>query len=294
MRHAHRKLLVANRGEIARRMMRTCRSMGIWDGRGLCGRRCDAPHVRSRTRRCGSGWRCVAESYLDVGCISRGEADRRRLRCIRAMGFSRENRRLRAGGDRRGPHFVGPSPDAIRAMGGKREAKRGRCDGGRACSSPASMAAHQSTAHAGAEAREIGLPGLVKPSAGGGGKGMRIARAPASLQEAIESGAPRGAERLRRSARCSSSGTSSVRGMSRFRSSVTSTGNSCTSSSASAPSSGGTRRWSRRRLRRRSTPSCAGAWARRRSRRGAGHRLHQRGHRRVPAGRRRRVLFPPR
>ena len=127
---------------------------------------------------------------------------------------------------------------------------------------------------------------LVKASAGGGGRGMRIVRDARDLAGGGRVGA--GARRRRRSAtaRSSASGTSSGPGTSRCRSSPTRTAPSCRSASGSARSSAGTRRSSRRRPRRRSTAAAARAAVRRGGRRRPGGRLRRRRHGRVPARRR--------
>ena len=144
--------------------------------------------------------------------------------------------------------FVGPKPAAIRAMGLKREAKA--LVGARGVPLvPGFDGGDQSTATLKKKALELGLPVIFKPSAGGGGKGMKIARAPDELREAIESG--------RREAQNAFGdptldhrevpGAPAAPGDPAAR--ATSTATWCTCSSASAASSGGTRRWSKRRPR---------------------------------------------
>jgi acetyl-CoA carboxylase biotin carboxylase subunit len=181
------KLLVANRGEIALRVMRTAKRLGLSTVAVYSDADANAPHVRFADEAVRLGPAPSSESYLDAAALLRAAAlvgaD-----CLHpGYGFLSENPDFAQAVLDAGLTFVGPRPDAIRAMGLKREAKalvarRGvplvpGFDGG-----------DQSTALLEQKALELGLPVIFKPSAGGGGKGMKIARTPAELREAIESG----------------------------------------------------------------------------------------------------------
>ena len=138
--------------------------------------------------------------------------------------------------------------------------------GGRAGRSRASRAPGSTTRRSRARRSALGLPLLVKASAGGGGKGMRLVRDAAALPDALAAARREAHARLRRrhaAARALLRRAAPRRGADLRRRARAA---SCTSSSASARSSAATRRSSRRRRRRRSTPRCARAWARRRSR----------------------------
>jgi acetyl-CoA carboxylase biotin carboxylase subunit len=181
------KLLVANRGEIALRVMRTARKMGLATVAVYSDADVSTPHVKFADEAVRLGPAPSAHSYLDMQAIIRA-AKLTGADCIHpGYGFLSENPDFAKAVIDAGITWVGPKPEAIRAMGLKREAKalvgkRGvplvpGFDGG-----------DQSTALLEAKAMEIGLPVIFKPSAGGGGKGMKIARSKDDLREAIESG----------------------------------------------------------------------------------------------------------
>ena len=177
-------LLVANRGEIAVRIARTARRLGMRTvGLHLDGER--APDGMDQT--------AVIAGYLD------GEAV---LGAARAMGadaihpgygFLSENAAFARSVEAAGLTWVGPPPGAIAAMGDKAAARHEAARRGVAVV-PGYDGAAQDGATLQREALRIGYPVLVKPSAGGGGKGMRIVRAPAELAEASR-GARREADR---------------------------------------------------------------------------------------------------
>ena len=181
------KLLVANRGEIALRVMKTAKRMGLATVAVYSDADAHAPHVKFADEAVRIGPAPSKDSYLSIDAVLRA-AKVTGADCIHpGYGFLSENPEFAQAVFDAGITFVGPTPEAIRAMGLKREAKalvekRGvplvpGFDGG-----------DQSTALLEKKALEIGLPVIFKPSAGGGGKGMKIARKPEELREAIESG----------------------------------------------------------------------------------------------------------
>ena len=243
-------VLVANRGEIAVRVIRTLRALGIRSVAVYSDADADAPHVRGRRRRrpdrAGAG-RAV---YLSIEAVIAAARATGAQAIHPGYGFLSENPAFAAACDGAGIVFVGPPAAAIEAMGDKIRAKQTvaaagvpvvpGCDRSRAVRRRSSPRPR----HA------IGFPVLLKPSAGGGGKGMRLvhdARRPARPRSRRPA-----ARRAARSAttRCSSSGSSPPRGTSRSRCSPTRTATSSTSASASAACSAATRRSSRRRRRR--------------------------------------------
>ena len=181
------KLLVANRGEIALRVMRTARSMGLGTVAVYSDADANAPHVRFADEAVRIGGAPSSESYLNQAAILRA-AKLTGADCLHpGYGFLSENPDFAQAVIDAGLTFVGPKPAAIRAMGLKREAKA--LVGARGVPLvPGFDGGDQSTALLEKKAIEIGLPVIFKPSAGGGGKGMKIARAPGELKEAIESG----------------------------------------------------------------------------------------------------------
>ena len=180
------KLVIANRGEIAERIRRTCESLGIATVAVFSDADADAPYVRRADEAVRLGPAPSRDSYLRIDRLL--EAARRTgADAIHpGFGFLAENAEFAQAVRDAGLVFVGPSASAIRAMGGKREAKRIAEEAG----VPVIPGYHgdaQDAATLVERAREIGFPLLVKASAGGGGKGMRIVREERELEAAIES-----------------------------------------------------------------------------------------------------------
>ncbi len=181
------KLLVANRGEIALRVMRTARKMGLATVAVYSDADASAPHVKFADEAVRIGPAPSVQSYLRADALLQA-AKLTGADCLHpGYGFLSENPDFAQAVLSAGLTFVGPKPAAIRAMGLKREAKA--LVGARGVPLvPGFDGGDQSTALLEAKALEIGLPVIFKPSAGGGGKGMKIARKPEDLREAIESG----------------------------------------------------------------------------------------------------------
>ena len=178
-----RSLLVANRGEIARRIMRTAREMGLRTIAVYAEGDADAPFVREADEAVALDGRTAAESYLDIGKIL-DAARRSGAEAIHpGYGFLSENAGFARAVAEAGLVWVGPPADAIAAMGDKLAAKRAMDAAG-----VPTLPSHEVApgADAAAPAQAIGYPLLVKASAGGGGKGMRVVEAPDDLQAAIE------------------------------------------------------------------------------------------------------------
>jgi acetyl-CoA carboxylase biotin carboxylase subunit len=184
MRARFRKVLVANRGEIARRVLRTLREMGVASVAVYSDADAAAPHVTEADEAVRLGPAPSAESYL---------AGDRILEAARAVGadalhpgygFLAENADFAARCAEAGVVFIGPAPDAIRKMGSKIEAKEVMAAAGVPVI-PGISGAGKGNESLAAAAGELGFPVLVKASAGGGGKGMRIAEDEAALPEAM-------------------------------------------------------------------------------------------------------------
>jgi acetyl/propionyl-CoA carboxylase alpha subunit len=179
------KLLIANRGEIARRIQRTCREMGISTVAVHSDADRGAVFVQEADEAIALGGNTPAESYLDLEKIL-SAALRTGAEAIHpGFGFLSENagfaRRVREAG----LIFVGPTPEAIEAMGDKASSKWLLETHGVPLI-PGYQGEDQSPACLEAEALRIGFPLLVKASAGGGGKGMRIVRRAEELPGALE------------------------------------------------------------------------------------------------------------
>ena len=177
------KLLVANRGEIALRVMRTARAMGIATVAVYSDADEDAPHVRFADEAVRIGAPPARESYLAINAL----LDAARVTGADAVhpgyGFLSENPAFAEAVAEAGLVFVGPPADVIRALGSKQQAKRIAERAG----VPTVPGYHGDDQGRLAEhGQAIGFPLLVKASAGGGGKGMRVVRAAGELAEAIE------------------------------------------------------------------------------------------------------------
>ncbi len=181
------KLLVANRGEIALRVMKTARKMGLGTVAVFSDADANAPHVKFADEAVRIGPAPSRDSYLSTEAILCA-AKRTGADCVHpGYGFLSENPDFAQAVTDAGLTFIGPTPEAIRAMGLKREAKA--LVGARGVPLvPGFDGGDQSIALLEKKALEVGLPVIFKPSAGGGGKGMKIARKPEELREAIESG----------------------------------------------------------------------------------------------------------
>jgi acetyl-CoA carboxylase biotin carboxylase subunit len=167
-----RKLLVANRGEIAVRVMRTAREMGIATVAVHSQVERFAPHVLAADEAVELGPAPSAESYLRgeriIGHALRLEADA----IHPGYGFLSENAAFARACAEAGLIFVGPAPETIEAMGSKTRARETMRRAGVPVV-PGSEAAIDDGAHARRLAQEIGYPLMIKAAAGGGGKGMR-------------------------------------------------------------------------------------------------------------------------
>ncbi len=171
-------ILVANRGEIACRVMRTARALGYRTVAVFGAADANALHVRQADAA------VRIESYLDGAAII-AAAKRSSAQAIHpGYGFLSENAGFAQACADAGLVFVGPGPQAIRAMGDKAEAKRRMHEAGVPCA-PGYLGDAQDEATLRGEALKLGFPLLVKAVAGGGGRGMRLAHDAADLAEAI-------------------------------------------------------------------------------------------------------------
>jgi propionyl-CoA carboxylase alpha chain len=177
-----KKILVANRGEIACRIMRTCRAMGIKTVAVYSEADADALHVRDADEAVAIGPAPAAKSYLVIDGIV--EAARRTgAEAVHpGFGFLSENRLFAAALKKAGVAFIGPEPKAIAAMGDKIESKK-LAKKARVSTVPGHLDVIRDDQEAVKIARDIGYPVMIKASAGGGGKGMRIARDDAEVRD---------------------------------------------------------------------------------------------------------------
>ncbi|MEU1016074.1 biotin carboxylase N-terminal domain-containing protein [Streptomyces sp. NPDC005898] len=177
-------VLVANRGEIAVRVIRTLRALGIRSVAVFSDADADARHVREADTAVRIGPPPAAESYLSVERILGAAAASGAQAVHPGYGFLAENAAFAQACADAGLAFIGPPAPAIDLMGDKIRAKETVRAAGVPVV-PGSSGSGLSDAELAAAAREIGTPVLLKPSAGGGGKGMRLVRDEALLAEEI-------------------------------------------------------------------------------------------------------------
>jgi 3-methylcrotonyl-CoA carboxylase alpha subunit len=178
------KILIANRGEIAVRLIRACHELGIAAVAVYSEADRGALHVREADEAYPIGPAPAAQSYLSVERIVEAAA-RSGARAVHpGYGFLSERAPFARACAAAGLLFIGPPPEAIELMGSKIAAKRLAEQAG-VPTAPGYMGGDQTPARLRAEAARVGLPLLIKASAGGGGKGMRVVRALDELDEAL-------------------------------------------------------------------------------------------------------------
>ena len=179
-----KKILIANRGEIACRVIRTCRRMGIHAIAVYSEADRDAQHVRLADEAWPIGGPRPDESYLRGDAIIEVARKTGAEAIHPGYGFLSENTAFSRASVAAGIVFIGPDPESIEAMGSKAAAKRlmARHD---VPLVPGYDGDNQDNALLAAEAHRIGYPLLLKPSMGGGGKGMQIVRSDAEFPEAL-------------------------------------------------------------------------------------------------------------
>ncbi|MFJ8963994.1 acetyl/propionyl/methylcrotonyl-CoA carboxylase subunit alpha [Lentzea sp. NPDC102401] len=179
-------VLVANRGEIAVRVIRALRSLGIRSVAVYSDADAEALHVRLADEAVRIGPAAARESYLSIEKIVAAAVSTGAQAIHPGYGFLAENTAFAAACDAAGIVFVGPPASAIDAMGDKIRAKLTVSAAGVPVV-PGRTRAGMSDDEIVDAALEIGFPVLLKPSAGGGGKGMRLVHEESALREAIES-----------------------------------------------------------------------------------------------------------
>ena len=174
------KVLIANRGEIALRIHRACREMGIKTVAVHSTADADMMNVRLADETVCIGPPPAQASYLNSAAIISAATITGADAIHPGLGFLAENADFAEAVEEHGFTFIGPSPEHIRLMGDKVRAKAAAAELG-IPTVPGSPEALQDIAAAEAAARDIGFPVLLKASAGGGGRGMKLARDAAEL-----------------------------------------------------------------------------------------------------------------
>jgi geranyl-CoA carboxylase alpha subunit len=180
------KILIANRGEIALRIMRTARRLGYGVVAVYSDADRDALHVREADQAVRIGEALPAQSYLRIEAIIAAAKASGATAVHPGYGFLAENEDFAQACRDAGLVFIGPSPEAIRVMGNKAGAKDIMQKAGVPCV-PGYQGADQSDAVMLAEAKKIGFPVMIKAVAGGGGRGMRLVADAAAFPDALRS-----------------------------------------------------------------------------------------------------------
>mgnify|MGYP003878467231 CR=1 FL=1 len=178
------KILIANRGEIALRVLRACKELGIATVAVHSTADADAMHVRLADESVCIGPPPAKDSYLNIPSLLAACEITGADAVHPGYGFLAENARFAEILQEHGIQFIGPSPTHIRLMGDKIEAKRTVKKLGIPVV-PGSDEAVSSDEEARRIARELGFPVLIKAAAGGGGRGMKVARSETDLAAAL-------------------------------------------------------------------------------------------------------------
>lgn len=181
-----KKILIANRGEIAVRVARTARKMGVKTVAVFSDADRNAPHVRACDEAVHIGPAAAAESYLRADKIIEACRKTGAEAVHPGYGFLSENEQFSDALDTAGIVFIGPAAETIRAMGSKSAAKD-LMEAAGVPTTPGYQGEDQSVETFKREATRIGYPVLLKATAGGGGKGMRMVEGEAELEEALRS-----------------------------------------------------------------------------------------------------------
>jgi acetyl-CoA carboxylase biotin carboxylase subunit len=180
-----KRVLIANRGEIALRIIRACHEEGLEAVAVYSVVDRGAPHVRAADQAIAIGPAAPAQSYLSIEQLIAAARTSGADAVHPGYGFLAERAAFAEAVAAAGLIFVGPSPAAIRAMGDKTEARR-RMQAAGVPIVPGASATLEDSRAALAAAKKLGYPVMVKAAAGGGGKGMRVVAAPEALAGAVE------------------------------------------------------------------------------------------------------------
>jgi propionyl-CoA carboxylase alpha chain len=176
------KILIANRGEIACRIIKSARKLGIRTVAVYSEADRDALHVEMADEAVAIGPAPAAESYLVIDRIVEACRQTGAEAVHPGYGFLSEREAFPIALAKAGIVFIGPNPKAIAAMGDKIESKKAAAKA-RVSTVPGYLGEIADARHAVKIAAEIGYPVMIKASAGGGGKGMRIAHSPMEAEE---------------------------------------------------------------------------------------------------------------
>ena len=176
-----RRILVANRGEIAVRVIRAAHDLGLEAVAVYSEADAEAPHVRMADDALAIGPAAASRSYLDIGAVVKAARESGCEAVHPGYGFLAERAAFASAVEDAGLVFIGPRPEHIELMGDKARARRAAADAG-VPTIPGSEATVSSAQQAAEVAREIGYPIALKAAGGGGGRGIRIVQDPSRLE----------------------------------------------------------------------------------------------------------------
>ena len=179
------KILIANRGEIAVRIIRACRDLGVTPVAVFSEADANALHVRMSDEACCIGPAPSAQSYLNIEAIIASARKSGAEAIHPGYGFLAENANFARAVTEAGLTFIGPGPEAMEVMGSKTSARRAATAAGVSVV-PGTTASLQTFAEARATAARLGYPVMLKAAAGGGGKGMRQVASEDELRSAFD------------------------------------------------------------------------------------------------------------
>ena len=179
------RVLIANRGEIAVRVIRACRDLGISPVAVYSDADVEAVHVRTADQAICIGPPPSAQSYLNIQAIIEAAKQTQAQAIHPGYGFLAENADFARAVNEAGLVFIGPSAAAMDVMGSKTSARRAAVEAGVPVV-PGTIDALKSFQEAQETAAHYGYPVMLKASAGGGGKGMRLVMGPGELQSAFD------------------------------------------------------------------------------------------------------------
>ena len=180
-----RKILIANRGEIAIRIIRACRELGIRSVAIYSEPDVESLHVRMADEAVCVGPAASAQSYLKIDTIVSAAKELNAEAIHPGYGFLAESAEFARAVNAAGLVFIGPSPEAMDVMGSKTSARRAAVDAGVPIV-PGTVEPLTSFDEARATAEKFGYPVMLKAAAGGGGKGMRLVAGSSELRSAFE------------------------------------------------------------------------------------------------------------
>ena len=191
-----RKVLVANRGEIARRVMRTCKRLGIATVAVYSEADAEAPHVKDADEAVLLGPAPPKDSYLNIDAVVRALRQTGADAVHPGYGFLSEKRAFAVAVLDAGAVFIGPPPSVLDAFGDKMKARGVALSAGTSpvpgTNEPIAIDTEAGVAHAKGVARDVGYPVVVKAVGGGGGIGMQVVQDEAGIERALQSCSDRG------------------------------------------------------------------------------------------------------